>query len=221
MIHSARPLVARWRLFALVLCLFTLTLLAVATSPADEPADITAAATLDAKPLPRITRVDLQGVEHTTTDWRKHSAAVLVFLGSECPVSNGYSPELTRLAEAFAKRGVVLYGVHSDPTLSAADAVAHAAEYGLKFPILLDADQQLAQACGVRTMPETVVVSKYGRLVYRGRIDDRYATNGKRRDEPTTHDLAAAVDAVLAGKTPAVSQTKVFGCPLPKTKAAR
>ncbi len=70
-------------------------------------------------------------------------------------------------------------------------------------------------------MPEAVVVSRDGKLVYRGRIDDRYATSGKRRDEPTTHDLSAAVDAVLAGKAPAVSQTKVFGCPLPKAKSAK
>jgi peroxiredoxin len=219
MIHSARPLVARCRWFALVLCCGATV--AVWPARADDPTTLADAPPLDAKPLPAITRIDLLGVEHTTTDWGRHPAVVLVFLGSECPVSNGYSPELTRLAEAFAKRGVVLYGVHSDPTLATTDAVAHATEYGLTFPILLDADQQLARACGARTMPETVVVSKDGKLVYRGRIDDRYATSGKRRDEPTTHDLAAAVDAVLAGKTPAVSQTKVFGCPLPKPKSAK
>ena len=215
--HSARPLATLCGWLALLFC--GSTTFAISAVLGDEPGTASASSPLDARPLPAISRVDLRGVEHTTTDWRRHSAVVLVFLGSECPVSNGYSPELARLAEAFAKRGVVLYGVHSDPTLSTADAVAHSAEYGLKFPILLDADQQLARACGARTMPEAVVLSKEGKLVYRGRIDDRYATSGKRRDEPTTHDLSAAVDAVLAGKPPAVSQTKVFGCPLPKAKA--
>ena len=50
---------------------------------------------------------------------------------------------------------------------------------------------------------------------YRGRIDNRYASDGKRRDDPTTHELVDALEAVLAGEAPAIAQTKAFGCPLP------
>ena len=51
------------------------------------------------------------------------------------------------------------------------------------------------------------MVSPTGQVLYRGRIDDRYAGDGKRRDEPTTADLQGALDAVLAGEAPAAHQT--------------
>ena len=53
-------------------------------------------------------------------------------------------------------------------------------------------------------------------MIYHGRIDDRYSLSGKRRDVPTRHDLEAALDAALAGKTPEVPETRAFGCLLPK-----
>ena len=78
-------------------------------------------------------------------------------------------------------------------------------------------DQTLADETGVQTTPEVVLLTK-NELVYRGRIDDRYSLGGKRRDEPRTRDLQNAIDAVLAGKLPAVRETKPFGCPLPKRR---
>ena len=55
-------------------------------------------------------------------------------------------------------------------------------------------------------------------MLYRGRIDDRYSPDGKRRNEPRTRDLEDALDAVAAGRKPAVSETPVFGCPLQEAK---
>jgi len=50
------------------------------------------------------------------------------------------------------------------------------------------------------------------RLLYRGRIDDRYVDFGKDRPAPTTHDLEAAIDAAIAGKPIAVKETRAIGC---------
>jgi hypothetical protein len=141
---------------------------------------------------------------------------VLVFLGTECPVSNGYAPELVRIAKEFAPRGILVVAVHGDPDVTQAMAAAHAREYGLTFPILLDPEQRLAAATGVTTMPEVALLLSTGEAVYRGRIDDKYTDTGKRREEPTTHDLRAAIAAILAGKQPEPAVTKAYGCPLPK-----
>ncbi len=59
-----------------------------------------------------------------------------------------------------------------------------------------------------------------GKVLYRGRLDDRYSLDGKRRDEPREHDLQEALEAVLAGREPTVRETKAYGCPLPKPKPA-
>ena len=50
------------------------------------------------------------------------------------------------------------------------------------------------------------------RRVYRGRIDDRYVDFGKYRPAPERHDLAEALDSVLAGKPVKIQQTKSIGC---------
>src|SRR6267378_2930341 len=82
--------------------------------------------------------LDAGGKKHTPAEWKDKKAVVLFFLGTECPVSNGYAPEYVRLVKAYADRGVVFYGVHSDPDVSAAEAAKHAGEYRLRFPVLLD-----------------------------------------------------------------------------------
>jgi peroxiredoxin len=160
--------------------------------------------------------VGADGRPHTQAEWRGKKAVVLLFLATECPVSNFYAPEYVALAQRFAKENVAVYGVHCDRDLTAVQAKKHADEYKLVFPILLDPKQVLASATKVRVTPEAVVLSADGVVQYRGRIDDRYAENGRRRDEAQTYDLREAIEAVVAGKSPKVRETKAFGCLLPK-----
>src|SRR5262249_33648150 len=127
---------------------------------------------------------DSGGKTHTRRDWRDRKAVVLFFLGTECPVSNGYAPEMARLAKAFGTGAAPFLGVPAAPDVTADAATRHATEYGLPFPVLLDPDHLLARPAGVRVVPEAVVLSPAGKVLYRGRIDDRYAPDGKRRDEP-------------------------------------
>jgi peroxiredoxin len=159
---------------------------------------------------------DAQGKKHTSVDWKGKKAVVLFFLGTECPVSNFYCPEYARLAKVFSEKGVLFYGVHADPYVTAADASEHAAKYRLPFLVLLDPTHAVARQAGVKVVPQAVVLSTEGRIMYRGRIDDRYNADGVRREVPTTRDLEAALTAVLAGKRPPVEETKAFGCPLPE-----
>lgn len=161
---------------------------------------------------------DVDGRPHTAADWGDAKAVVYCFLGTECPVSNGYAPAMQRLAEKYAAQGVPFVGVYVEPTVTADDARAHGAEYGLKFPRLLDPEQRLVAAAGVVRMPTFVVVRSDGTLTYRGRIDDRWSPEGKRRDVPRTRELEDAIEATLAGRAPPVTETTTFGCPVPRRK---
>ena len=76
----------------------------------------------------------------------------------------------------------------------------------------LDAKLALARAAGATTVPEAAVFSASGELLYVGRIDNRMADITRRRANVTEHELRDALDAVLAGKAPAVARTKAVGC---------
>lgn len=155
---------------------------------------------------------DPAGTTHTFDEGSGRNAVVLFFLGTECPVSNFYAPDMIRIAEAGAKRGVATYGVYPEPDAAPADAAKHAEEYGLTFAVLLDPEQALAKRAGITRVPTAVVLTPAGGIAYRGRIDDRYSMNGRRRNVPRTRDLEDALEAVLAGRSPAVKETPAFGC---------
>jgi peroxiredoxin len=166
----------------------------------------------------RFVLLDSAGKEHTSAAWKGKKAVVLLLLGTDCPVSNFYCPEYARLARRFSARDVLFYGIHPDPDVTAADAARHAAEYGLPFPVLLDPAQAVTGQTGAKVVPEAVVLSPEGRILYRGRIDDRYNDRGIRREIVTRHDLLDVLTAALAGKKPPVEVTKAFGCPLPEPR---
>jgi peroxiredoxin len=159
---------------------------------------------------------DAAGTRHSPKEWAGAKAVVLFFIWADCPASNGYAPEMIRLAKAYGGKDVLFFGVHSDPELTAEQAAKHAKEYELPFPMLLDPTQQLAHDTGAKRSPTAAVLSPEGKVLYLGRIDDRYVSLGKKRAEPTRRDTQKALDAILAGKTPAVAETEVIGCLLPK-----
>jgi peroxiredoxin len=118
---------------------------------------------------------DVKKQTHTAAEWKGKKAVVLIFLGTECPVSNGYAPEYALLAKAFGKRGVAFYGLHPAPDVTEEAAIKHAKEYKLTFPILLGPMQKVTKRAGVTVTPEVVVLTPAGRVLYRGRVDDRYS----------------------------------------------
>jgi len=144
------------------------------------------------------------------------AASVLIFTTTDCPIANGYAPEIRSIAAAYAARGVAFWLVHVDPDASAEAARRHAAEYALPGTILLDRRHALVRELGVEVTPEACLLDAKGRVRYQGRIDDRYADFGKQRPEPTVHDLRAALDAVLAGGAVAEPRTRAVGCYVPE-----
>ena len=155
---------------------------------------------------------DTAGVVHTERELTSAAAVVFFFLAPECPISQGYVPEMNRIAQAYAARGVRVFGVQSDLTASEAEVSRHVAEYRYGFPVLVDRRQLLVDRTGVTVTPEAVLMTRGGALLYRGRIDNRIVSLGVRRPEATRFDLRSAVDAALAGHTPSFTRTTAIGC---------
>lgn len=155
--------------------------------------------------------LDLDGAP-VTTQVAGARAVVMVFVGTDCPISNRYAPEVRRLAEAFTKEGVTFVTVYPNPAETPATIRQHLRTYGLPARAVHDRDQALVARSGATVTPEAVVYDARGRMVYRGRIDDRYTSIGVERPAATRHDLEEVLTAIVAGRTPALRTTTAVGC---------
>lgn len=138
-------------------------------------------------------------------------AVVLVFIRSDCPISNRYAPEIERLYAKYSPQKVDFRLIYTEADLTPAAMDHHREEYGYKIPGELDRGHWYVKRAGARTTPEAAVFVG-GQLVYRGRIDDRYVDFGKSRAAAEHHDLDKVLAAVMAGKIPAFRETKAIGC---------
>ncbi|MEC9081799.1 MAG: redoxin domain-containing protein [Verrucomicrobiota bacterium] len=159
-----------------------------------------------------LTFTDIKGKQHTPFSTGKHKAVVFVFLLRDCPVSNVYTPELTRIRKDYSKNEVALYLIHPDRDTNAKAALAHAKEYKLTAPVVLDHNHKLTRLAKANVTPEAAVFDAQQRLMYRGRIDNLYADFGKKRFKPSQHDLRDTLDALLAGKPLTKRTTDAIGC---------
>jgi peroxiredoxin len=158
---------------------------------------------------------DTQGAMHAPAEWAGHPAVVLFFVTTDCPIGNSYVPEMNRLRETYAPRGVLFYAVQAEPRTADAEVARYAREYRYTFPLLLDPKQNLVKLTGATITPQAAIVSPEGKLRYLGRIDNRAVDFGVQRPRATEQDLREALDAVLAGKPVAHSFTKSIGCAIP------
>ena len=141
-------------------------------------------------------------------------ASVLIFLSTECPISNGYIPAMNHLAADYSQQRVKLVGINSNEGPSLKDLAAHRKEFDITFPVLKDAGAVVADALKVGHCPEAVILDAEGKVRYRGRIDDRYSRRGGAANDVQRFDLAVALQEVLAETPVTVSETKVVGCPI-------
>jgi len=155
---------------------------------------------------------DVDGVEHRQSEWFNKKAIAVFYTTVDCPLSNGYVPEMNRLRQEYAARGVAFYAVEADTTLDVTVVRRHAKEFGFTFPVLMDKRQVLARLSGATATPEVAVLSREGKVLYIGRIDNRVEDFDKHRNVVTEHDFRDALDAVLAGRPVPHPKTKVVGC---------
>ena len=145
------------------------------------------------------------------------AASVLLFIASDCPVSNGYAPEIERICRDYRTKGVACSLVYEDVSIEAAGVREHRDAYGYKdIAAVIDGDGAIARRAKATVTPQAVVVGPAGIVKYRGRIDNRYAALGKARRVVTVHDLRDALDAVSAGRAVARPDTEAFGCFIPR-----
>lgn len=154
---------------------------------------------------------DQHGVEHRLYDYGDAAAVVLMVQGNGCPVVRNALVDLRAVRERFQERDVVFLMINSNLQDEPASIREEAEEWGIDLPILVDASQRVGDQLLLTRTAEMLVLDGSWRVAYRGPINDRLSYERQRRNAQQ-HYLADALDAVLAGETPAVAAKDAIGC---------
>lgn len=155
---------------------------------------------------PNFTAKGTDGKEHSLKSASKGSDLVVVcFTCNQCPVAVAYEDRFIEFTKQYKDKKVAFVALNCNSRTEGLDAMKQRAEEkGFNFIYAFDESGSAAKDYGARVTPELFVV-KDGKIAYHGAFDD------KQRDPKKTH-LVNAVNALLAGKTPDVAETKAFGC---------
>jgi peroxiredoxin len=168
--------------------------------------------TLGAK-APDFNLPGVDGKDHSLADFKGARFLVVVFSCNHCPFVIGSEDRLKALYAAYKPRGVAWVAINSNETTHHPEdsfdlMKARAKKDRLPWPYLCDESQDVARAYGALRTPHFYVFDRERRLRYTGRMDD----NPMDASKATTHELAEALDALLAGKDPPVPLTNPIGC---------
>lgn len=157
---------------------------------------------------------DLEGTDgkrHSLADLKKAKAVVVVFTCNHCPVAKAYEERLIEFTKTFEERGVKTVAI--SVSLYEADSLdamtKRAKEKKYPFAYLHDPEQKIGAAFGAPCTPSVFLLDGKRKIAYMGKFDDSMYV-----DRVEEHFLHDAVEAVLAGKEPEVTETKPIGCPI-------
>lgn len=167
----------------------------------------------------------LRGVDdrdYTPQEFASAKVFVVIFTSNHCPTAQLYESRIKQIVADYHSRGVAFLGINPNH----ADAVRldemawtdlddtfeamkiRARDHAFNFPYVDDGETQaVSEKFGAVATPHVFVFDEQRKLRFQGRIDDSEREGLVK--ERTTRD---AIDALLAGRSPAVTSTRVFGC---------
>jgi len=155
--------------------------------------------------------LDLGGSPKDPLKQTPGKVVVLVFVRTDCPISNRYAPLLQEMSVKYGSEAA-FWLVFPDKNESPESIRSYLQEFNYKLPALRDREHSLVKKSGAKVTPEAAVFNSKRALVYHGRIDDLYREFGKARRAATTHELADAIEAASKGVAPPSAAAEGVGC---------
>ena len=173
-------------------------------------------------PAPDFKLPGADGKTYRLKDFRKAKVLAVIFTCNHCPTAQAYEERIKQLVTDYKSRGAAIVAINPnnpdavrldelgytdlDDTLSSMKNRAKHKQYN--FPYLDDGPKEIvSKRFGPIATPHVFIFDAERKLRYQGRIDDN-----ERESLVKSRDTRAALDALLAGQEPPVTQTKVFGC---------
>ena len=157
------------------------------------------------QPVPDFELPDLNGNLQRLSDHRGR-IVIVNFWSCECPHSERTDKAILSMFVQW-QDDVTMLNVASNRNESP-QALREAAEIRRLPNVLLDADCSVANLFDAQTTPHVFVIDRDGILRYRGAVDDVTF----RQRKPTRFFLDEAVESLLAGQLPTLTESPAYGC---------
>ena len=156
---------------------------------------------------------DPNGKLYKSKDLYGLKGLLVVFTCNHCPYALAVWPRLIRLAKHARTLGVhtvaINPNIHPNYPDDAPDKmIVKIKEWGIDFPYLVDAAQDIAKAFKAQCTPDLYLFNPDQELVYHGRIDDNWQEESK----VTRHELKEAIDNLVSEKPISAKQYPSMGC---------
>ncbi len=139
----------------------------------------------------------------------KEDIVVIVFLGNHCPVVQQYEDRLIEFTKDFDGKGVRVVGLSVNDIES--DRIPgiknYTKEHKSNYIYGYDESGKVGKAYGASNTPQFFVLDKERKIRYTGAMDDNM-----NETKVTKTYLRDAVNALLKGEAPEVSETQPKGC---------
>ncbi|HTB95757.1 MAG TPA: thioredoxin family protein [Terracidiphilus sp.] len=147
-------------------------------------------------------------------DFHGQKGLLVMFICTHCPYVKHIEKGLAAVGMDYDGEPISIVAISSNdaenfPDDSPSGLKRQAQALGFRFPYLYDETQAVAKAYAAACTPDFFLFDSELKLVYRGEFDRSRPGNGV---PVTGEELRAAMDAVLAGKSPAQNQRPSIGC---------
>ncbi|MDY0348658.1 MAG: thioredoxin family protein [Tenuifilaceae bacterium] len=141
---------------------------------------------------------------------------VVIFSCNHCPYVIAYEDRIIDLHKKYAPKGYPVIAINpNNPEVQPQDSyekmIERANEKNFPFAYLFDQGQKVYPIYGATKTPHVYLLNKKGNdliVEYIGTIDNNY----RDASQVTETYLADAIDALLAGEKPRITETKAIGC---------
>jgi hypothetical protein len=132
---------------------------------------------------------------------------VMLFISTECPVAQRYTPRINALVSKFGQQGIEFVGFFPNDGETRRDIEKYMRERSYTFEWDLDLGGELAKRHGVEGVPTAVVLDPRGEMVYLGAIDDNKIDENVRNPY-----VERVLEGLVRGERLKFQKTDYFGC---------
>jgi peroxiredoxin len=156
---------------------------------------------------------DIKGVPTTDgkqvnlADAKDAKAVVVCFTCNNCPVSVAYEDRFVEFTKKYGEKGVKFIAINVNRGEDLEKMKQRVEEKGLNYTYAYEADGTSATAFGAKVTPHIFVLDGDRKVAYIGAFDDN-----QNPDKVGKAYVADAVEAIIAGKSVPVSETRPVGC---------